>query len=1117
MATLFPCTDLDTGDRVAVKVIDTNREIDRLEETIFERELNVQHLRHPHIAALRESGRLESGEYYLVYDWIDNDLKRWVEEQRPLGADDFVERIALPLISGLAYAHEHDVVHRDVKPANVLVTDSGVPKLADFGISKVKNQLVESGPTVVDFVSRPFAPPEGHHTSSYSRDVFSFGVLMLWCLSEIPVDDYPDFQDALEDIDASPELIDLIDMCTSLDEDERPRTAVEVHAKLEDIQGARRQRWIQTSALHLALTNKARRSLEGSLGLIGSRLEAWLLKDYSESAAIRPLANKEVRSPDDVEAFMYGTTSRLHIVLNPDNPVAVVKGAAVIDEAECDSRRDRSYVAETFQVVMGNPIGTTEAIESIRRLLGAIEEHEAKSADELAAQQERRLFDQWRLQLDAREAFDARSSGSIRFANASVEGFRITVEISAPLEEDIVEQRRRVVDDKNRLLSPGVIESVNGLSVTLYLDREPRRPIRSGVLLPDNNASSVKLRRERNALEAVRHGSSALVRPSLPDLVLHPEDVAPLAMPDLADVEWVQDLDAPKQEAVAATLGSDDFVVVEGPPGTGKTAFIAEVVAQTLRRDPQARILIASQTNVALDNALQRVQGLGDEISLLRIGNATYSKIASEVHHLTADVQLRRMRERIEKRSMRYLEALAEDNGAPLDQIQTSIALRRLAVLEDEMAALDARKESDKRQIEQNHFDEETNPLTDDDIESLQDDLRQVSDRRKVLWSEVKEIRDEKLVARHAGQRGTKTPEEIRMIADSLLSADDRDQIKPLMDLQAEWLERLGRGDEFHEALLRSTQVVAATCIGLSAFKGADGAVFDLCIVDEASKATATETLVPLVRASRWVLVGDDKQLPPFQDEALRSQDLIGEFSLDEHELHQSLFSRMAAGLPDSHRMQLVIQYRMVDPIGTLISECFYEGQIRNAGVVSPRWTAGLQSSPVTWFDTHGLPNHEEYQKRGETSFSNRKEVERIVQYLKRVDFLLANQRFDDELTLTALVLAPYAAQVQALHRSLSKLQLSFPGLKIEVNTVDAAQGREADLLIFSATRSNASGDIGHVRDFARSNVALSRGRFQLAIFGDAPFYDGLQGPLTDVLSHIRTHPGSCTLEELDS
>ncbi len=71
-------------------------------------------------------------------------------------------------------------------------------------------------------------------------------------------------------------------------------------------------------------------------------------------------------------------------------------------------------------------------------------------------------------------------------------------------------------------------------------------------------------------------------------------------------------------------------------------------------------------------------------------------------------------------------------------------------------------------------------------------------------------------------------------------------------------------------------------------------------------------------------------------------------------------------------------------------------------------------------------------------------------------------------------------------------------------------------MLLFSATRSNPEGKVGFVRDLARANVALSRGRFLLAIFGDAPFFDRAESPIGSVISHIRTHPKSCQIVEIE-
>ncbi|MEI2639963.1 MAG: DEAD/DEAH box helicase family protein [Microthrixaceae bacterium] len=442
--------------------------------------------------------------------------------------------------------------------------------------------------------------------------------------------------------------------------------------------------------------------------------------------------------------------------------------------------------------------------------------------------------------------------------------------------------------------------------------------------------------------------------------------------------------------------------------------------------------------------------------------------------------------------------------------------LRTLAALEDQLAILDQLKDDRKDQIKASAAlgVADGTALTSQEIEEIQEEIRRISDQRKAIWADVKDLRDDRTVARHAGRRGDKTSDDLRAEADALLRVEDRNLIAPLIDLHSSWIEQLGLGAELHEALLLSTQVVAATCIGLSSFDGADRASFDLCIVDEASKATATETLVPLVRSKKWILVGDDKQLPPFQDEALRARNIIDEFSLDEAELHRSLFSRMSDGLPRANSLQLSVQYRMVDAIGDLISRCFYNGKVNNAGISSPKWTNGLQAAPVTWFDTHLLRDHADHRRKGERSFSNQCEVKQVVAHLKRLDFMLSRQRLDD-VHISVLILAPYAAQVLALQRAISTIHFSTSGLSVEVNTVDASQGREADVLIFSATRSNESFEIGFVRDLARSNVALSRGRYLLAIFGDTPFFDGASGPLTDVIRHIRTNPGNCHIEEL--
>ena len=111
------------------------------------------------------------------------------------------------------------------------MTSRGEPKLADFGISKVKYKLSEGSKTLIEFASKPFSPPADDSQSGYGRDVFGFGSVLLWTLAHKKVETYTDFDAALDSLDADPKLIDLIGRCVSLDEQDRPRNAVQLLAE----------------------------------------------------------------------------------------------------------------------------------------------------------------------------------------------------------------------------------------------------------------------------------------------------------------------------------------------------------------------------------------------------------------------------------------------------------------------------------------------------------------------------------------------------------------------------------------------------------------------------------------------------------------------------------------------------------------------------------------------------------------------------------------------------------------------------------------------------------------------------------------------------------------------
>jgi superfamily I DNA and/or RNA helicase len=270
-----------------------------------------------------------------------------------------------------------------------------------------------------------------------------------------------------------------------------------------------------------------------------------------------------------------------------------------------------------------------------------------------------------------------------------------------------------------------------------------------------------------------------------------------------------------------------------------------------------------------------------------------------------------------------------------------------------------------------------------------------------------------------------------------------------------------------------------------------------------------------MVRSRRWVLVGDGRQLPPFQEEALRSREIIEEFQLDEQELGRSLFERLADGLPEEAKAMLTTQHRMTEAVGKLISACFYDGKLVHSGPKPLAPVPGALPRPVTWLSTSGLPDHHERVDPGDhPSYVNLEEARHVLAALQRLDWFYSNSEQSDD-RLDVLVIAPYRAQIAQLRRTVGRQARQLAKLSIEVNTVDAVQGREADLVVFSVTRSNAQGNLGFLNREARANVALSRAKRGLIVVGDATFCGMQPGPLGSVLQHIRLHPVECEILEL--
>ena len=291
---------------------------------------------------------------------------------------------------------------------------------------------------------------------------------------------------------------------------------------------------------------------------------------------------------------------------------------------------------------------------------------------------------------------------------------------------------------------------------------------------------------------------------------------------------------------------------------------------------------------------------------------------------------------------------------------------------------------------------------------------------------------------------------------------------------------------------LRSLKVVMGTCIGVGMYGNIQrsGILFDTVIIDEAGKANYGETIVPMCMGKKYILVGDQRQLPPYMDREDMKEFLGADSKNDvdpkgvENALGSSLFEDFLHDdkFPAGSKILLNYQYRMNSDLGDYVSKLFYKGELRN-GEGTEKQCCDLDGFPdaVTFRDTRNEKGH--YENSNGKMIYNLCEIDIIC---NEIVPKLENQLLVDE-RLSVGIVAPYREQVYRLRDRL-KGSLLMTKDSNGIYTIDSIQGREFDIVVLSFVRSfepKKGNKVGFLDDMRRLNVALSRARKKLILVGD--------------------------------
>lgn len=563
--------------------------------------------------------------------------------------------------------------------------------------------------------------------------------------------------------------------------------------------------------------------------------------------------------------------------------------------------------------------------------------------------------------------------------------------------------------------------------------------------------------------------------------------------------------------AIIKCLRAKDLSLIQGPPGTGKSTAIAELIWQHIRLNPKERILLTSETNLAVDNAIDRtVNGRHNLVKPIRFGSDDRLAVEGRQFSLAA------MEEWVETGKYEFIEDLEE--SAEDDEATTKTGKMILVNW----------LENIKKRIDYSNMDSRSVLLWENMLDNPSKSLRQlIFDQYRSHCNVVG------ATCSSIGEKNTKNrPTKFYMNYCTIFGEVGKKTIyKKGMDFNED-------DNEFE----------------ITTYNCKDGIKFSTVIQDESSKATPAELALPLVYGEKNIVIGDHRQLPPMLDkeEFINTLDFLVDNVTGESEMKQlrklktyviknfdemeiSHFQRIYESIDPSLKGKFTRQYRMHPDINEVIKQ-FYEEKDDNdsangliCGLIDPidlgvndpdmsnpfsRYH-GIQiddficgealsaNNHVIWIDVNSPEMIEG------TSRVNEGEVNVISHILKKFSesdsFKQYCDKWADEDDKEIGIISFYSKQRNKIRRMCK----SFNDLPLKIDVVDRFQGMERNIIIVSMVRSNTiisdsqqqpdyseyelgfpeQHDLGFAQSPNRLNVALSRSKRLLIIIGNSELF----------------------------
>lgn len=1181
MASILLCEDTDVEDddvdsSVIIKMFNKpNIGDEDLQKQVFNREVeSLDKLNHKNIVRILDRGFDEGFQaFFIVLEYIQG--QNFQEAFENICRYEYAQKLELmeQVVEGIEYLHKKNIVHRDLKPSNLMFDKDGIVKIIDFGISKLQDTFY-SDYTLAAFATKNYSSPEqmSGKTITYQSDIYSLGLIFY----EIFTCTHITTRESM-DVSMIPQgMQNILVKMTKEEPNLRYGTISELKRDVEK----ERSLLVQERYISLGFTNIVTKRLAAS-GYIEKEETTLALKileeEYAGKCYMWPAKNKDGLFEGTYKLYGQRFISFLKIDQRDDKRFTVISIAFVQPDRLITQKEIAYEIPYGVQVGSGARIHYNAEINA-QILSEEVLNHEANyisHRDEDMHQKD--ITGKWKNILELERKQISQEKSTLTYYNLKIN------EEDASLEIQINTGRAYELN----YTSDDMLQMTTKKNIHHYIDVGHMREFSDGRMIIDmtpqvdysNIASSgeisismrmaeIALERQCKALKSIQYKEN--VNPEISEIIFNP--VIATSKNNLmlteADCES-KEIDRSKLISLEKALSVDNMFLLQGPPGTGKTTFISELVYQILygndkyRGNPDAKILIASQSHVAVDHSLAKIKKLIPDIKMIRIG--ILDKLSESSREYTLDIFCREWTQKVIENCKEALakykqeigidESLQEKNSIiteiesitqeilelidELEKVETE--LERVNVLDSKWQFVNEKIATMKQMVAiktAGVTEEQLSQIIDEFTESLSglnDKLASVIDESIALAEQKIELQTRYVsINEELRAKGHEVDEWKELLGVS--SNEDYQQVKTgiqvalkenkkkyakyskVESLCKEWQKRVTQGDGLLQESIADSTLVGATCLGIASLSSAIEFNFDWVIVDEAGKATPPEILVPICLGRKVVLVGDHKQLPPVVDESLLKLQDKARMNISKEDLELSLFEYLERSLNDDCKNILDEQYRMNPVIGDLISKLFYEGKLVSKTSKEEK-TIPLkmyESKPLVWLSTASRSDRKE--ERISDSYRNTCEAKLIFEQLLEIDEELGELKLKKE---TAII-AGYRGQRDKLTRIYeSSYKARFHNMSIEINTVDAFQGRETDIVFYSVVRSNDNGKLGFLKDVRRLNVAFSRARELLVVVGDHQCaqrrldIDGQENPFVGIIKFIRDNLDDCMLKEV--